>query len=68
VDFPHQARRGPSPADPADRRLVLRTESGQVRAGEPLAATASSNYLAPIGGLGSFGPYVVHDPLKFVIA
>lgn len=40
----------------------------QVRYGEPLAATASSHYLAPIGGLGSFGPYVVHDSLRLLFA
>jgi hypothetical protein len=40
----------------------------QVRYGDPLAAAASRHYLAPIGGLGSFGPYVVTDPLQLVFA
>jgi len=40
----------------------------QVRYGDPLAAAASQHYLAPTGGLGSFGPYVVMDPLQLVFA
>lgn len=40
----------------------------QVRYGSPLAAGASSHYLTPIGGLGSFGPYVVSDPLRLIFA
>ena len=40
----------------------------QVRYGDPLTAAATSHYLAPIGGLGSFGPYVVHNPLQLVFA
>lgn len=39
----------------------------QVRYGDPLAAAASSHYLAQIGGLGTFGPYVVQDPLQLLL-
>ena len=39
-----------------------------IRYGEPLALSASSTYLAKVGGLGTFfgAPYVVHNPIALV--
>lgn len=37
-----------------------------VRYGDPLAIAASEHYLAPLGGLGTLGPYVLHDPLRLI--
>jgi hypothetical protein len=38
-----------------------------VRYGDPLALSASKHYLEPIGGLGTFGPYVVTNPLRLIL-
>lgn len=38
-----------------------------IRYGDPLALSASKQYLEPIGGLGTFGPYVVRDPVRLVV-
>lgn len=38
-----------------------------VRYGDPLALSASKHYLAQIGGLGTFGPYVVTNPVRLIL-